>query len=348
MMQPVEDVLKGIVGGDIAAHITELQGAGKAILSQYSIGIPEVFENGPAQLPITVLDHSGQTRLHLGNLAVVVRRGTIDEEDMEFVWYNEPQAYEGRGHEFYGYVPEEIDTVNSGLDTITNVLNAVNSALNSSAADRLIANATSRRPVIETESGDVRVTRTGGRRVVRSGSRDWRDRRVSVSADGRSQVRRAPRGGGSRRIDVEQLPVRESRALTRDSGQTDPRSIAPGDATLKKDMEKYMASTRAPLWYRTNKSSKTRDKLRKWVVGQYIAACKNADAHITTEQFIAMLEPKMINGGMLKPYCTHYSRFIPAAFDQDSRLLCDKESCNKWGENHGNCEKLNLKLSEDF
>ena len=106
--QPVEDVLKEIVGSDIAAHITELQGGGERILSQYSIGIPEVFDNGPVQLPITVLDHTGQRRLHLGNLAAVVRRGTIDEEDMEFVWYNTPVEYEGRGHEFYGYTPDEV------------------------------------------------------------------------------------------------------------------------------------------------------------------------------------------------------------------------------------------------
>ncbi len=337
-MSNVEENLKAIVGHDVESHLKLLQGAGLGVLSQYSIGTPRTFENGAVQLPITTLDKTGTVRLHLGNLAMVVRDGNIDEDEIEFLWFEDIGEYAGREYDFYGQTASEIENVNGALDTINRVLGAVDAALNSKAADRLIANATSRGRPVYTE--DIQV-QAHSRKRPQWGDRGVRVRQPGIQADTRPGVR--PVYSGGRKIDVSQIDTRRPSQVRRAVGAS-----APSTGNLKKDMEKFLASNDAPIWYKSTRVASARTKLRDWIVKQYMAECERTDAHIPCPTFIGEWEPRMLNAGILRTYCKFNSQTVPVEVGEKGYLLCNKESCAKWAAGHGDCSELVLRLAEGY
>jgi len=331
----VEESLKAIVGPGVSTHIKTLQDQGLGVLSQYSIGTPNAFGDGAVQLPITTLDNSGAVRLHLGNLAVVVRKGHIDGSEMEFLWFPEIGEYEGRDFAFYGQTSEEIETVNSALDTMTRVLGAVDAALNSKAADRLIANATSRGRAIQAHEIPTQVGR---------GGRQWGDRNVPVRGVRSVGSRKVYSGGRSQRIDVSQIETRPQNRVTARNGGAN----APSTGNLKKDMEKFLASNDSPIWFKSNRVASARNKLRDWVVGQYVAECAKVDGHIPCHTFVQEWEPRMMGAGLLRPYCKFNTQTVPVERSETGVLLCNKESCSKWTARHGDCDELVLRIAEGY
>jgi len=335
-----EAAIKSVMGDSISEHITMLQSRGIPVLSQYAIGIPAEFRNGPMMLPITVLDKTGTQRLHIGDLAILVQNSQIDPDEIEEVWFDDPMDYIGRDYQFYGVAErEEIPNASTALDSINHVLSAIDAGLSGKNALGLMK-------ILSPRSS---------RSISLSGATEEGQQPVAVRQSW-GQYHRGPGGtqnqtfGKKRYLDTSSMPKRQHAPMQRDRVDMNKAvtgSTVPTEKTLKNDLVSYLNRTSAPTWFRMARKKGEKEKLEDWLAQNYITLCTQQNAHYTPEAFLAVAETQMLEMNILAPFCTLHKKFTPAGVSNNV-LVCDQQTCNVWASNNGHCDRMALRVSKEF